>query len=136
MSMHRSVLLLGWSVVLAVPLLAAGCNSSGLSAAEYDRAQRSLEQALEAWKRGEAAKKWAAETAPVRCVDLEWNQGYRLLDFQIVGLTADSNGYPEARVRLSVQKAKGPAEERDALYGINLKKGNQVVISRDPMFGL
>jgi hypothetical protein len=122
-----------WVAATAFLLGGAGCGSNGLSPQDEERARGALEKALTAWQKGEPAAKWTAEKAPVRFVDDDWIRGSRLTDFQIVRLTANRDGYPEAVVRLSLKSAKGIPTEQEALYGINVQRPGQVVIGRDPM---
>lgn len=125
-----------WILVVAALLSLVGCDTrGGLSQQDYDRAKDALDQALTAWQKGEPAKKWFATNASVRFVDDEWGKGNRLMKYEIVHIRANADGYPEAIVRLTIQQKKGNQQmEQEALYGINVKKANQVIIGRDPMY--
>lgn len=126
------------AILLLVPavLLLAGCSSNGLEASARERAKSALEQGLNAWKNGEPAKKWTARTSPVRFTDLEWQKGYKLLEYRIQALRASTTGQPEALVQLTVQSSKGQPEEKTALYGFDLKNPGRISVGRDPMYGL
>jgi hypothetical protein len=120
----------------ALLLVLSGCGDShgGLSQPDYDKARGALEKALTAWKNGEPATKWTAENAPIRFVDDSWIKGHALVGYQIVTIRANVDGYPEAVVHVTIQPKGGPRRESEALYGINIKKANQVSIGRDPMY--
>jgi hypothetical protein len=120
----------------ALALSPLGCHDpyGGLSRADHDKARDALDKALTAWRNGEPATKWAAETAPIRFVDDSWIKGHALVDYQIVSIRANIDGYPEAVVRVTIQPKGAPRRESEALYGINLRKANQVSIGRDPMY--
>ncbi len=114
-----------------------GCSSptGGLPQQDYEKAKTALEKGLNAWKNGESYKKWFAPKAPIRFVDDGWKKGQRLLDYEIVQIRANTDGYPEAIVRLTLQSPKGNSQTtEEGLYGINVKEPNQVAIGRDPMY--
>ena len=122
-------------VLIAVVLSASGCDShGGLPEADYKRAKSALESALAAWQKGEPAKKWAVKNAKVRFLDDAWAQKQKLLEYEILEIRANKDKAPEAIVRLKTRSAKGVELEREALYGIDLRRSDQISIGRDPMY--
>ncbi len=123
-------------LLVALILGASGCSSTGLSDADYQRAKSSLEAALDAWKNGEDAKKWAAKDAKIRFVDDDWlRHKKRLVSYKIVQLKANTDGFPEAIVELTTAPQKGDKQMTvKGLYGINITDPNKVSIGRDPMY--
>ncbi|MGF1581351.1 MAG: hypothetical protein ACFCD0_18665 [Gemmataceae bacterium] len=125
------------SLLVALVITITGCGqSTGLSSEDYERAKTSLEAALDAWKKGEDAKKWYAKDAKIRFVDDDWiRHKKRLVDYKIVQIQANTDGYPEAIVELTTVQGKDKKETSvKGLYGINIKKPNQTSIGRDPMY--
>jgi hypothetical protein len=122
-------------LLLALGLL-AGCGDSGggLSKEDREKAKESVEKALTAWKNGEPPTKWRAKNAPVRFVDEAWRKGQSLVEFEVVDIRANADGFPEVIVQLTIQTADGKKTESEALYNVNLTQPNQVSIGRDPMY--
>src|SRR6478672_5965557 len=72
-----------WWLPGALLLLVSGCGSSG-SAYEADpaKAQETLRAVLDAWKAGEKPENLEARTPPIRVRDLDWQDGFTLVDYQ------------------------------------------------------
>lgn len=123
------------AVFISLPIAGCGPAHGGLPEQDYKKAETALKKALAAWKSGEPAKKWSSKKSPVRFVDDSWKKGDQLVDYAITTIRANTDGFPEAIVKLTVKPAKG-GEQRtvEALYGINVKKADQVSIGRDPMY--
>lgn len=108
-------------------LIAAGC---GKSPQPTDKAERKVEEFLDAWSRGEPPDKFADADRPIQGTDPDWKVGHRLLSF----LCAEAKQQPETpghvrcRVALSLQDRKGKRWNKDVVYDVQL--GEKCVISR------
>lgn len=115
--------------MILVALVAAGCGSSA-SRQPTEKAEKAVEQLLDAWSRGEPPEKFAEPGQPIQGSDPDWKAGYRLVSF----LTVDSKqsqempGHVRCRVALSLQDAKGKRWEKEVVYDVQLEK--QYVITR------
>jgi hypothetical protein len=120
------------SFVLAVLVIGAcitqGCSRNNSKRAQ-DKAEKAVEQVLDAWARGESADKYADANQSVQASDPDWKAGYRLLSF----LTIDSKQEAEpshfqCRVSLSLQDPKGAKVVKEV--GYDVKMGSKTVIDR------
>lgn len=108
-------------------LLALGCGKTPQPA---DKAEKIVEQFLEAWSRGQPPDTFAAPDGPIQGTDPDWKTGYRLLSF----LSAEAKQSPEmpdhirCRVALSLQDRKGRRMDKEVVYDVQL--GKTSVISR------
>src|SRR3954466_4789603 len=106
-----------WWLPGALLLLMSGCGSSG-SAFEADpaKAQETLRAVLDAWKAGEKPENLETRTPPIRVRDLDWQDGFTLVDYyaensgRLVGY--DMN-YP---VVLELKNPKGATVKKTAVY--------------------
>jgi hypothetical protein len=107
--------------------IAPGCGKAQPPA---DKAEKIVEQFLDAWSRGELPGKFAETDQPIQGSDPDWKAGYRLLSF----LSAEAKPSPEmpdhirCRVALSLQDPKGRKRDKEVVYDVQL--GEKSVIRR------
>jgi hypothetical protein len=110
-------------------LLAGGCGNSA-SKHPADKAEKIVEEFLDAWSRGESPDKFADPEQAVQGTDPDWKAGYRLLSF----LNADAKQSQEmpdhvrCRVSVSLQDPKGRKWDKEVVYDVQL--GEKSVIRR------
>ncbi len=113
--------------VIFSTLLASGC---GKTPPATDKAERNVEEFLDAWSRGESPDKFADANRPMQGTDPDWKAGHRLVSF-LCAETKPSEETPDhvrCRVSLALQDKKGKRWEKDVLYDVQL--GDKCVISR------
>ncbi len=110
-------------------LMAVGCGNNA-SKLPTDKAEKVVEQFLDAWSRGEPLDKFADPTHPIQGSDPDWKAGYRLLSF----LSAEAKQSQETpdrvrcRVALSLQDQKGRKWDKQVVYDVQV--GEKSVIHR------
>lgn len=120
----RTILCAG---LIVAALAASGCGKVRPPA---DRAEKVVEQFLDAWSRGEPPDKFADAGGPIQGTDPDWKAGSRLRSF----LSSDSKPAPDApdhvrcRFSLSLQDKSGKRLEKEVLYDVQL--GERIVIRR------
>jgi hypothetical protein len=115
------------SVILWVVTL-CGCGASSVPPA--DRAERAVEQFLDAWSRGENPEKFASADQPLSGTDPDWENGYRLVSSLTIERkpVADQPDHVQCRVALSLRDPSGKQLERQVVYDVQV--GERTVIRR------
>jgi hypothetical protein len=119
----------GSVALMIAALVVSGCHKDEAKQST-EKAERALDQFLNAWTMKEPPDKFASGDKSIRGTDPDWQGGARLLSF----LTADSkpvDGSPSrvrCRVALSLQEKSGKKVEKQVDYDVEL--GEPVVISR------
>ncbi|MHB1423497.1 MAG: hypothetical protein ACYC3I_09955 [Gemmataceae bacterium] len=109
-------------------LAAAGCAKN--SAPPEDKAEKAVEQLLDAWNRGEPADKFADPNNPISGSDPDWKAGYRLLSFLSSEIKQSQEKPDEFRcqVELSLQDKSGKRWDKKVTYEVRL--GEKSVVNR------
>ena len=98
----------------------AGCGTSGAAfKADAATAQETLQAVLDAWKSGAKPESLESRTPPIRVVDLDWQEGYTLVDYKadVQGrLVGYDMNYP---VVLELKSPSGNAVKKSAVYTIS-----------------
>jgi hypothetical protein len=122
-------------IVLATLLLPGCSNSSGAHAVDVPQARDALKIALDAWKKGETSQSLASSSTPMTVQDFEWDQGAKLIDYELVGDgRADGpNLRIQAKLTLTGEPVKGKKEakptEKKASYVVGTSP--RVTVFRD-----
>lgn len=105
-------------------LVGSGC-SKGFDNAPVDAsvARETLKKALESWKKGDRVDALQQANPPIFVIDMEWQSGAGLKDYEIVGAGEERDAHLVCQVKLTL---RGPAGGRDA------KKEQTYVISTAP----
>ena len=109
-------------------LATVGCGKN--TASPEDKAEKPLEQFLDAWSRGEPADKFADANNPISGSDPDWKAGYRLLGF-LSGETKQNQEKPDeyrCQVELSLQDKSGKRWDKKVTYEV--RTGEKSVINR------
>ena len=80
-------------------------------------------QALESWKKGDKVDALQQATPPIYVIDMEWQGGASLKEYEIVGTGEEKDAHLVCKVKLTV---RGPAG------GKEVKKELTYVISTAP----
>jgi hypothetical protein len=113
--------------LILLTLVALGCGKEKQPA---DKAEKTVEQFLDAWSRGAPPDKFADAASPIQGTDPDWKAGYRLLSF----LSTESKQSPEApdrvrcRVALSLQDKTGKRWDKEVVYDVRM--GEKSIIDR------
>jgi hypothetical protein len=107
----------------------AGCGDAQ-SQQELDLATRSVQVALDAWKRGEMADNLKGQSTPIEFYDDDWQKGAKLIDYQIDQTYRETDGSPRCAVTLTVQHGDRASAAVKVTYQVNTKP--KIVIARDP----
>jgi hypothetical protein len=105
------------SVVALVVVAVTGCGPRA-QPADPTVAATTLRQAFDAWKDGEAADAFVQRSA-VTVVDPKWQQGVRLVSYEVIG-DGDMNGFDwQYKVRLTLQGGGGKQSHEKAVYRVS-----------------
>jgi hypothetical protein len=110
-------------------LVAQGCGANSDMQPAH-RAEKVVEQFLDAWSRGEPPDQFADPNSPISGTDSNWKEGDRLLSFLTVECkqVPDTPDHIRCRVALSLQDRKGRKSDREVVYDVQL--GEKSVISQ------
>lgn len=122
----RSLIFAG--AILSV-LLASGCGKNDPNKSVH-KAERDVEEFLDAWSRGEPPDRFAGNDGPVQGTDPDWKAGYRLLSFlsDEAKPSQDTPNRVRCQVALSLQDKKGRKWDKKVVYDVQV--GEKSVISR------
>lgn len=113
-----------WLVCILGGVIASGC-SKGFDNAPVDvsLARETLQKALDSWKKGDKVDALQSATPPIYVIDMEWQGGSALKDYEIVGPGEAKDAHLMCQVKLTV-RAPGSGKET--------KKEQTYVISTAP----
>jgi hypothetical protein len=119
----HTLLILG-ALVIAI----AGCRNAASQAPA--RAETVVQNALDAWARGESADKYADGKQPFQVIDPDWKAGNRLTSFMIVEAKASTEKPDQVMCRVSLSQiiGNGQAIDKDVTYHVKL--GAKTLIER------
>ena len=96
-------------------MLLAGCADPAGTPVNLDVAQQTLTTVMDGWKEGKTPDDLNAETPSIFVQEMEWTNGAKLLDYQIV---SDTEAGPNlnVRVKLKLSDADGKVTEKMVTY--------------------
>lgn len=118
-----------YAVTVLSALSALGCGQNDPKLAEH-KAEKVVDEFLDAWSRGESPEKFAAADRTIQGSDPDWKAGHRLLSF----LSDEVKGTPEkpdrirCRVALSLQDRNGNKWDKKVEYEVQV--GDKILITR------
>src|SRR5205823_2129668 len=116
-----------WTL-FGMPLLVmcfSGCRLA-VPPASPEHAQATLREALEAWRKGETRDAFRGSSA-ITVVERKWQQGFRLLGYEVIGDGKMSGFDYQWRVRLSLQNANGKKLQEKAVYSVSTSPARVIV---------
>lgn len=104
------VLVLTW-------VFAQGCSLGPRNApVNAARARDTLRAALESWKKGDKVDALQNASPPIYVIDAEWQAGFRLKDYQIVGEGEAMDAHLLCPVKLVLSSPTGQEVKREVTY--------------------
>jgi hypothetical protein len=120
-------------VILLVVTFLAGCSKNTLGKEEEDQVRQAVESSLQAWQRGAKAADLRKQAQPIHIVDPDWDEGYRLVGYEIIRLEKFGQNNPRCAVILSLRDADGnDLKPSEVMFEVNLKAKGEILIGRDP----
>jgi hypothetical protein len=105
-------------------LFGAICSATGCGAADVkdfvpadELARKCLTAGLDAWKAGKAPEEIGAANPIVNMQDLQWKEGKKLEQYEIVGPEKGDDQNLRYRVKLSLAGEPAPKEEVYVIFG-------------------
>lgn len=97
-----------------------------------DRAERAVEQFLDAWSRGEDPARFASADQPISGSDPDWEKGYRLVSSLTIERKplADQPDHVQCRVMLSLRDRSGNLVDREVTYDVVIGARTSICRSR------
>jgi hypothetical protein len=114
-----------WVIFVTCLVIPLGCKKETTHTMQQ-KAEAALDQALDAWVRGESPDKLMA----IRINDPDWKAGQRLLGF-LTSQSSSVEGTPNrfrCRVALTLRDRSGKRIDREVEYSVQV--GEEVVIER------
>ena len=118
-TLAKSMRIFSLGLILLASLAVTGCGETLATPSDPDKAVDALKSVLESWKAGETPESLAGRTPTIMVVDLDWQQGYKLVDFK-----ADDDGYLAGydmnyKVALQLKSPKGKLVKKTAVYTVS-----------------
>jgi hypothetical protein len=84
-----------------------------------DKARETLRTALESWKKGEKVDALQGASPPIYVIDVEWQGGAGLKDYEIAGSGEEKDAHLYCPVKLTLREPGGKEVKRDVTYVIS-----------------
>lgn len=107
------------ALLIAILGLGAGCRSSSPSPAEPAQARETLQVVLTAWQNGDAVESLTKRTPSITANDPLWQDGARLLRYEIAAESKPSGYDLQFRVALWLQGASGKETQKNVVYTVS-----------------
>ncbi len=108
---------LRWALVALAWVMAPGCNSAIKNApVNAAKARETLRAALDSWKKGDKVDALQGASPPIYVIDMEWQAGSRLKDYQLVNDGEEKDAHLFCPVRLTLIDPKGHEVKREVTY--------------------
>jgi hypothetical protein len=137
-TLYGSLWVVAACLVVLATLLLPGCSgSSSANPVNELQARDALKVALDAWKNGESSKSLESSSTPMTVQDFEWDQGAKLVDYEIMsdGAARGPNLYVQVKLVTVGEPAKGKKEakrtEKKASYVVGTSP--RLTVFRDIM---
>jgi hypothetical protein len=104
-----------WLVCVAVLI---GCVGR-VAPVDVSKATSALELSLESWKEGKKPDELLEESPPITVHEIEWSNGAKLLDYEIVSDEKNADQSLIAWVKLKRKTVNGKVSETTAKYIVN-----------------
>lgn len=106
-------------LALCLAALTGGCGSGhSPHPVQPELARSTLQEVLESWKNGDTIDAWQAGHPEVVVQDLDWMEGRKLEDFQILGEGEAVDANLLCQVRLTLDAADAEPEEQTVTYQV------------------
>ena len=123
--LYGSLWVVAACLIALATLLLPGCSGySSAKAVDVPQAKDALKIALDAWKKGETSQSLASSSTPMTVQDFEWDQGVKLVDYQLV--TEGRADGPNLRVEVKLTTIGEPAKGKKESKSVE-KKASYVV---------
>jgi hypothetical protein len=97
-----------------------GCSLGRRNApVDGERAREVLRTALESWKKGDKVDALQQASPPIYVIDMEWQDGVLLQDYQVVGDGEEKDAHLFCPVKLTLRSGGGNAVTREVTYVIS-----------------
>jgi hypothetical protein len=122
--MNRQLLLIVATVAFLSGL--SGCGRTPPPATDQDAALTLLQSVLDAWKGDTSIDSFKSQSKDVVVADYQWQKGFKLTAFEIVGQPAPSGFDVMIKVKLSLQAPNGRKSTENAQYLVSTSKARVV----------
>jgi hypothetical protein len=108
-----------FKIMISVAFLSiVGCSETPAQS-DPSKAKEMIQQVLNAWKSGKTSEEWQQDPSKITAVDRHWQQGTKLLEFEIMG-DPQPNGFDQqVVVQLSLQDKSGKKFKEKANYSVS-----------------
>ena len=97
-----------------------GCsNRINNAPVNADKARDVLKIALESWKKGDKSDALQGAAPPIYIIDVEWQGGAKLVDYEIVNNGREMDAHLFCPVKLTVRDSTGQESKKEVTYIIS-----------------
>jgi hypothetical protein len=109
-----------WVIFAGLGLLGSGCSTGPRNApVDAAKARETLRTTLDSWKRGDKVDALQSASPPIYVIDMEWQSGAVLKDYQITGEGREMDAQLFCPVTLTVRTPNGQEAKREVTYIIS-----------------
>lgn len=94
-------------------------------------AQKSVQVALDTWKRGDPVTTLKTGAVPIEFFDDDWQRSARLVAYEVKSTYTETDGTPRCAVNLQVQYGASTAQQVQVTYQV-INKDQTIMIARNP----
>src|SRR5262249_11368711 len=122
-------------VLFLIPLgLAAagllGCKPAPKQA-DPQSARETLNRALQAWQKGQSLEAFQKTSPVVKAAESQWQQGVRLVEFELKGEGKPSGFDHQFTVQMSTQDRAGKKSQETAIYHVSTSPALVIIRSQE-----
>lgn len=96
-----------------------GCSDPVGGPVNINVAQSTLTSAMDTWKEGKTPKALLERSPSVFVQEAEWNEGTKLIEYEIINNNAPAGPNLIATVKLTLSKGEGKVTEKMATYVVS-----------------
>jgi hypothetical protein len=109
-----------WAVCGLVVTFGLGCSQGFNNApVNADKARETLRTALDSWKKGDKVDALQSASPPIYVIDMEWQAGAKLKDFELTGDGKAMDAQLYCPVKLTVREPGGKEVTKEVTYMIS-----------------
>lgn len=114
-------------VIAVVTASLVGCSSSPQATADSNLSQSTLCKVLDAWKAGSQATSLRDQAPPIIVGDHQWDAGYKLVSYSLVGVPHEMGGSVQFNVELRMLNTQLEECEEEGQYMITTSPAITVI---------
>jgi hypothetical protein len=111
----------------------SGCSSTAAHAVDTSRAREALVATLDHWKKGDSPDSLPSSTMPMTVQDFDWQDGAKLLDYQVQGDGEAKDANLSIKVKLSLDGVQGKSRKVEKTVSYLVTTSPSITVFRDAL---